>query len=80
MPVILQGLITILIGVGGCVAYFYLSNMILDRFIFPAKGKNIGRNINRANAVRPWLFLFPAIFVLGLYLVYPVIGSFIRSL
>ncbi|SPJ25924.1 carbohydrate ABC transporter permease [Palleronia abyssalis] len=80
MPVILQGLITILIGVGGCVGYFYLSNLILDRFIFPAKGENIGRNINRANAVRPWLFLFPAMFVLGLYLVYPVVGSFVRSL
>ena len=80
MPVILQGLITILIGVGGCVGYFYLSNLILDRFIFPAKGENIGRNINRANAVRPWLFMFPAIFVLGLYLVYPVIGSAFRSL
>ncbi len=80
MPVILQGIVTILIGVGGCVAYFYVSNYVLDRFIFPAKGENIGRNINRANAVRPWLFLFPAIFVLGLYLVYPVVGSFVRSL
>ncbi|TDL83695.1 sugar ABC transporter permease [Palleronia sediminis] len=80
MPVILQGIVTILIGVGGCVAYFYLSNLVLDRFIFPAKGEQAGRNINRANAVRPWLFLFPAVFVLGLYLVYPVIGSFIRSL
>ncbi len=80
MPVVLQGIVTILIGVGGCVAYFYVSNFVLDRFIFPAKGANIGRNINRANAVRPWLFLFPAIFVLGLYLVYPVVGSFIRSL
>jgi alpha-glucoside transport system permease protein len=80
MPVVLQGVVTILIGVGGCVGYFYFSNLLLDRVIFPAKGENIGRNINRANAVRPWLFLFPAIFVLGLYLVYPVVGSFFRSL
>jgi alpha-glucoside transport system permease protein len=36
--------------------------------------------MNRANQWRPWLFMFPAIFVLGLYLVYPVIGSFLRSL
>ncbi len=68
----LQGLVTIIVGVGGCVGYFYLSNLVLDRFIFPAKGPNIGRNINRANMVRPWLFLFPAIFALGLYLAYPV--------
>ncbi|MDE2913935.1 MAG: sugar ABC transporter permease [Paracoccaceae bacterium] len=68
----LQGLITIVIGVGGCVGYFYFSNQILDRFIFPPRGDDPGRNINRANMVRPWLFLFPAIFALGLYLAYPV--------
>lgn len=68
----LQGLLTIVIGVGGCVGYFYFSNLFLDKVVFPAKGPNIGRNINRANMVRPWLFLFPAIFALGLYLAYPV--------
>lgn len=64
----IQGLITIIVGVGGCVAYFYFSNQFLDKVIFPATGKNAGRNISRANMVRPWLFLFPAIFALGLYL------------
>ena len=67
-----QGLLTIVIGVGGCVAYFYFSNQFLDKVLFPAKGPNIGRNINRANQIRPWLFLFPAIFALGIYLAYPV--------
>jgi alpha-glucoside transport system permease protein len=76
----LQGLLTIIIGVGGCIAYFYFSNLVLDRFIFPAKGPKAGDNINRANKVRPWLFLFPAMFALGLYLAYPVVGSFWRSL
>ncbi|MEL6531537.1 MAG: sugar ABC transporter permease, partial [Pseudomonadota bacterium] len=76
----LQGLVTIIIGVGGCVGYFYFANLVLDRFIFPAKGAEAGRNINRANAVRPWLFLLPAMAALGLYLVYPVFGSFYRSL
>ena len=80
MPVIVQGLLTILVGVGGCIGYFYFSNLILDKVIFPAKGEKAGHNINRANQVRPWLFLFPAMFALGLYLVYPVIGSFVRSL
>ncbi|WOI57255.1 sugar ABC transporter permease [Palleronia sp. LCG004] len=79
MPVVLQGLLTIVIGVAGCVAYFYFSNLVLDKFIYPARGEKAGHNINRANQVRPWLFLFPAIFVLGLYLVYPVVGSVIRS-
>lgn len=80
MSPLVQGAITIIIGVGGCIGYFYFANMLLDKVIFPARGNDAGRNINRANQVRPWLFLFPAIFALGLYLVYPVVGSFLRSL
>ena len=59
----LQGILTILIGVGGCVGYFYLSNQFLDKVLFPPRGKNAGRNINRANIIRPWLFLLPAILI-----------------
>lgn len=80
MSPIIQGIITIVVGVGGCVAYFYLSNLVLDRVIFPPKYDDNGRNIRRATLVRPWLFMFPAMFALGLYLVYPVVGSFYRSL
>jgi alpha-glucoside transport system permease protein len=80
MSPIVQGIITIIVGVGGCVGYFYFANLVLDKVIFPPKGENAGRNINRANMVRPWLFLFPAMAALGLYLVYPVFGSFFRSL
>lgn len=68
----LQGLITIIIGVGGCVGYFYFSNMLLDKVLFPPRGPRAGHNINRANMIRPWLFLFPAVALLGLYLAYPV--------
>ncbi|MDW4498831.1 sugar ABC transporter permease [Sulfitobacter sp. D35] len=80
MSPLIQGILTIVIGVGGCVGYFFLSNLVLDKVIFPARGPNPGVNINRANMVRPWLFLFPAMAALGLYLVYPVVGSFWRSL
>jgi alpha-glucoside transport system permease protein len=80
MSPLMQGIMTVIIGVGGCVGYFYLSNLILDKVIFPPKPGDKGRNFNRATLVRPWLFLFPALFALTLYLVYPVIGSFIRSL
>ena len=76
----IQGLITIVVGVGGCVGYFYASNMLLDKVLFPPRGPNAGRNINRANMIRPWLFLFPAIFALGLYLTYPVIETLRLSL
>lgn len=67
-----QGLLTILFGVSGCIGYFYFSNQFLDRILFPARGPNAGRNINRANLIRPWLFLGPAIVALGFYLAYPV--------
>ena len=76
----LLGLFTILAGVGGCVLYFWGSNQVLDRFIFPAEGPNAGQNINKANMVRPWLFLFPAMFALGLYLAYPVFETLRLSL
>jgi alpha-glucoside transport system permease protein len=71
----LQGLLTIVIGVGGCLAYFYFSNQFLDKVLYPARGPNAGRNINRANQIRPWLFLFPAMFALALYLAYPVVET-----
>jgi len=65
---------TIVAGVFGCAAYFWLSNLALD-MVFPGKGPNAGANINRASPIRPWLFLFPALFALGVYLVYPVFNS-----
>lgn len=65
---------TMVAGVFGCVAYFWASNWALDA-AFPARGPRAGANILRASAIRPWLFLFPALFVLGVYLVYPVFNS-----
>ena len=69
---------TILIGVFGCVAWFWGSNMILDR-IYPPRGPNAGDNIRKAGQIRPWLFLGPAILFLGVYLVYPIFDSLWRS-
>lgn len=74
------GLVTIIVGVSGCLAYFYFSNIILDKVLFPASGPNAGRNINRANMIRPWLFLGPSIIALGLYLGYPVVETLRLSL
>lgn len=80
MHPVLQGLLTIVIGVGACLCYFYFSNQFLDKVLFPARGPRAGKNINRANMVRPWLFLFPALFVMGLYLAYPVFDTLFLSL
>jgi alpha-glucoside transport system permease protein len=62
------------------VGYFYLSNQFIDKVLFPPRGPNAGRNINRANIIRPWLFLFPAMAALGLYLAYPVVETLRLSL
>lgn len=68
--------VTIVLGIAAAFGYFYGSNILLDR-IFPATapGERSTRNIRTAAAIRPWLFLGPAIFALALYLVYPVIAS-----
>ncbi|MEM9395469.1 MAG: sugar ABC transporter permease [Pseudomonadota bacterium] len=76
----IQGILTIVIGVSACVGYFYFANQFLDKVLLPAKGPNAGRNINRANQIRPWIFLFPAMFVLFLYLGYPVVETLRLSL
>ncbi|MGQ7846772.1 carbohydrate ABC transporter permease [Granulosicoccus sp. 3-233] len=76
----LQAILTIIIGVGGCVGYFYFSNQFLDKVLFPGKGPNAGRNITRANMIRPWLFLMPALLALGIYLAYPVVETLRLSL
>jgi alpha-glucoside transport system permease protein len=70
---------TIIAGVFGCVAWFWGSNMLLDA-VYPARGPKAGAHMLRAGAIRPWLFLGPAILLLGAYLVYPVINSAWRSL
>lgn len=78
MEQLLAALATMIAGVFGCVAYFFLSNLALDA-VFAPRGANAGRNINRANAIRPWLILFPAIAILGVYLIFPVFNSVILS-
>ena len=43
MNTAIQGLIIIIIGIGGCVGYFYLANLLLDKVLFPPRGENAGR-------------------------------------
>jgi alpha-glucoside transport system permease protein len=82
MEQLLSALVTMVLGVAGCVAYFFVSNLALDK-AHPVRGKTpaeISRNINKANLIRPWLFMGPAILLLTVYLVYPVVQSFWLSL
>jgi alpha-glucoside transport system permease protein len=78
---VISAVITVIIGVGGCVGYFYGSNWLLDRLL-PAERGGTGlndRNLKLQAAIRPWLFLAPALLLLGVYLVYPAIDTFILS-
>ncbi|GEO85224.1 MULTISPECIES: carbohydrate ABC transporter permease [Alphaproteobacteria] len=82
MEQLLFALLTIVLGVVGAIAYFYGSNLLLDR-IFPANVPDHARasqNLRRAALIRPWLFLTPALLSLGIYLVYPVFSSLAYSL
>ncbi|SER94203.1 sugar ABC transporter permease [Rhizobium sp. NFR03] len=77
MQQLLMAVITMVAGVLACAAYFYGTNLILD-LIFPSKGRSgakASRNLRISNAIRPWLFLFPALFAMTIYLIYPVFES-----
>lgn len=72
----------VVLGVAACAAYFLFSNKLLD-FAFPARdGDDVfvaSRNLRRRSIIRPWLFIGPALLLLVVYLVYPVVATFILS-
>ncbi|MBB6220278.1 carbohydrate ABC transporter permease [Rhizobium leguminosarum] len=78
---IVSALGVVVVAVVACSAYFFFSNKILD-LALPVKDGDIraaSRNLNRRALVRPWLFVGPALFLLVVYLVYPVVATFILS-
>jgi alpha-glucoside transport system permease protein len=78
MEQVVQALVTIAIGVGGCAFWYWASNTVLDT-VYPARGPNAGSNINKTNLIRPWLFVGPAVVILAGYLIYPVFNTLYRS-
>jgi alpha-glucoside transport system permease protein len=69
------------VGVFACALYYWLSDKILQ-VVLPTPSGNVqlaSRNLNRRAVIRPWLFLGPALLLLGVYLVYPVIATIILS-
>ena len=74
---ILSAIFVIIIGVGGCVAYFWGANKLVD-LIFPSRGVSGAAaidNLRRQGLVRPWLFVGPAMIILTVYLIYPVVAT-----
>lgn len=74
---ITSAILTVVLGVAGCVLYFWGANRLLD-LIFPSrgvKGLKAVDNLRRQGLIRPWLFIGPALLILSIYLVYPVIET-----
>lgn len=77
MQQLVFAILTMVGGVLACALYFYGTNLLLD-MAFPSKGKlgpEASRNLRITNAIRPWLFLLPALLALAIYLIYPVFES-----
>jgi len=66
---VLQALIAIALGVVGIWALFYAGNRIIETL--PDRATRF---------LRPYLFVVPAIAVVGLYLIYPTVGTVVTSL
>ncbi len=79
---VFQGLMFIVVGVGAMVAYFWGSNWALDKIIADPIGPNgdpIESKENQREAIRPWLFVAPALILLFVYLVFPALQTFYLS-
>lgn len=70
--------LAVLFAVIGAVGYFWGSNWLLDKFL-KGDAASVGhasvRQDSMRTAIRPWLFLLPALLFLSLYLVYPVVET-----
>ena len=81
MEQISSAVVAIVIGVGVTMIYFFGTNFLLDTLLQDtrsATGEFISREKQR-ESIRPWLFIAPALLLLGLYLVYPAIQTHILS-
>jgi len=72
---ILQTLTVVVVSIVFCLLYFAGSNFILDRIIHLPMGTIQQREV-MGSRIRPWLFLAPALLLLGIYLLYPLVETF----
>ena len=74
--------IAIVVALAACVAYFWGSNWLLDKFLNSdsVTGDAVTRRDRLRDRIRPWLFLAPALLFLSVYLIYPVFETLRLSL
>lgn len=75
---IITAILIMAAGVAGCVAYFYGANWLLDALLGGDDSADSRADRHRA-AIRPWIFLGPALLFLSVYLVYPVFATLYLS-
>lgn len=82
MEQLLNAAFAIVVGVGAMVFYFWGSNALLDLIfkdnIAPDGTVKSSKEKTR-EAIRPWLFLAPALIILATFLVFPAIQTLILS-
>ena len=66
---LLRALVIIIIGVGGAAALYWVGNFVTERVMPKEAGER----------VRPYVFILPALFVVTVYLLYPMIDTVRRS-
>ncbi|CAM8639015.1 UgpA ABC-type sugar transport systems, permease components [Comamonadaceae bacterium] len=72
---VIQTISAVLVSIAFCLLYFAGSNFVLDKIVHLPIGSKNSRDMFRTN-VRPWLFIAPALLLLGTYLVYPLFETF----
>lgn len=78
---VLGAVLAVAVALAAAVAYFWGTNWLLDKFLAaPASSAASGGQDRLRTAIRPWLFLFPALLFLSIYLVYPVFETVRLSL
>ena len=80
---ILGAILAVGVALAACFAYFWGTNWLLDRFLATDDSmsvETVTRRDLRRSSIRPWLFIFPALLFLVLYLVYPVVETLRLSL
>lgn len=82
MEKLIQGILAILLGGGGLLVYYGGGNYLID-LIFSDKvdsnGNVLVSRIQLRERVRPWLFIAPALILLGMFLVYPALRTLYLS-
>ena len=63
-PKAMVAVVALIIGIGGVWGLFYSGNNLLDA---------LPRNLR--NAARPWLFVGPALLIVGIYIVFPAVRT-----